>query len=218
MKEFVFVSDFDGTLTFEDFYEVLINKHLKEKGQRLIQKCMAEKKGVVHFLKTIFGAINCSEQELDDLIYSMPFDKAAIEVIEVIEKFGGDFVILSAGSSYYIDKVLESNNINNVDVIANKGKYNNGKLEMIVDENKYYYSEFYGVDKEKVVQNLRTKYKRLIYAGDSHPDYKAALLADFVFARGMLADMLKDSNFSHEFFEDFHQIKKKLIPLLEKLM
>jgi 2-hydroxy-3-keto-5-methylthiopentenyl-1-phosphate phosphatase len=211
MKEFVFVSDFDGTLTFKDFYEVVINEHLKEKGKRLAKKCLEEKKGVVHFLQTIFGAMNCSEEELHKLVEIMPFDRSAVEVVDIVKRFGGDFIVLSAGVSYYIDRVLVSNNISDIEVIANKGKYIDGKLELIVDKNAYYYSAFYGVDKEKVVKKLRTKYRKIIYAGDSHPDYNAAINSDLIFARGMLADMLERSNIKYIGFDSFKQIEKYIL-------
>lgn len=59
------------------------------------------------------------------------------------------------------------------------------------DEYIEFYSDRYGIDKLSVVKKLKNNYKKIFYAGDSEPDIKPVLVADVVFAKGELVELLK---------------------------
>jgi 2-hydroxy-3-keto-5-methylthiopentenyl-1-phosphate phosphatase len=151
------------------------------------------------------------ESEIMQLISSIKLDNYAGEFIKHIRASGGDFVVLSAGASYYIEKLFASHGIRDVQVIANTGVYRNRGIEMTADDQSPYYSELYGIDKYLVLQSLRPKYKKIYYAGDSTPDHKAALSADIAFAKGKLIEMLKQSNHDFVPVHSFTEIETHLI-------
>ena len=210
MKKFAFVSDFDGTLTDKDFYWIIIDKYLKESGKELYRQWKEKKMPDVEFLGAVFESINRTEPEILDDILSIPFDKYAKEFIEKIKKAGGDFIILSAGTSYYIEILLQHEKIDGITIISNKGIYKNRGVFMLPDKASPYYSEIYGVDKALVVKELKNKYEEIFYAGDSAPDFKASLLADTVFAKSKLQDMLKEEGHPFIGFNNFSQVENYL--------
>lgn len=65
------------------------------------------------------------------------------------------------------------------------------------DEYIEFYSDRYGIDKLSVVKKLKNNYKKIFYAGDSEPDIKPALVADVVFAKGELVELLKKNRLKY---------------------
>jgi 2-hydroxy-3-keto-5-methylthiopentenyl-1-phosphate phosphatase len=191
MKDFIFVSDFDGTLTGSDFYQILIDKHLGKNGIEPYKRWRNGSISVSEFLNIIFTSIDLTEKEIFDDIKEIEFDDSSLDLVRKIKKKNGDFVILSAGSSYYIKKLLEFKQIEGIDIIANKAIYKNGGIHMQFDLNSQFYSEISGIDKAKIVSSFKNKYKKIYYAGDGEPDYNAAIQADLIFAKTDLKEMLQ---------------------------
>lgn len=210
MKKFAFISDFDGTLSFKDFYHMMIDKYLKEWGREFYLNWKKEKKINVDFLNKIFGSVQLSQRELFEEIYSIPFDKSAQTMIAKVQKSGGDFFIVSAGTSYYIEVLLEHLEIKGVEVTSMKGVYEGGVIKIKPDPDSPYYSGIFGIDKRKVLEAYRSQYETIFYAGDSEPDLGAAKAADLAFARGELAELLKKENKAYIAFNTFSDIEAYL--------
>jgi 2-hydroxy-3-keto-5-methylthiopentenyl-1-phosphate phosphatase len=115
-------------------------------------------------------------------------------------------LVLSAGTRYYIEKALHGKGIEEPWIIANPGFYGNGGVVMTADTDSPFYSETYGIDKSLVVKKYKQQYHKVFYAGDSEPDFKAALLADVAFARGQLARLLEIQGHPFIPFTSFQEI------------
>lgn len=210
MKNFYFISDFDGTITNKDFYMHLLEKYYGEDGKRRLKHWQDGNYKDVDFLSYVFNNINRTEEELLEDILEINVDPYLKDFISFIRDKGGEFVILSAGASYYIHKILEHQGINDVTVHTNNAVYKN---KGIYFENKCddeYYCDIYGINKVKVTNSYKDKSNKLFFAGDSMPDYKASLLCDLRFATGKLITHFEDNKVEHIKFENFKDIKKHL--------
>lgn len=215
MEKFVFISDFDGTLTEKDFYKIITDEYLKEETKEMYKDWKNKKIKDVEYLGYVFGNIKRTEKEIYEDIMKIKLDCFASEFIKNIQAEGGDFIVVSAGTGYYIDKVLKNNGIEGVEVYTNKGVFKDNGIHFVLDENSEFYSEIYGIDKMKVVKKLKGKYDKIFYAGDSEPDLKAALVADVVFAKSELIDFLKQEDKKFIEFNDFNDIWKKLKSIID---
>jgi 2-hydroxy-3-keto-5-methylthiopentenyl-1-phosphate phosphatase len=211
LKELIFVSDFDGTITERDFYHIVIDTCLGDRGVDLYNRWKQRELRDVDFLATVFQSIGRDETGIIELISSIKLDIYAVEFIKYVRASGGDFAILSAGASYYIEKLLAYHEIQDVQVIANHGVYRENGIKMTADTKSPFYSELFGIDKYRVIQSLRSKYKKIYYAGDSSPDFKAAMAADIVFAKGELIELLKQSEHDFVPFCNFKEIQRYLM-------
>lgn len=209
-KDFVFVSDFDGTLTEIDFYKMISEKYLKDKCKELYVEWRNKKIKDVDYLGFVFKNIGRSEEEINEDIMQIAIDPYAVDFIKNIKEAGGDFVVVSAGTSYYIERVFKKNDIADVPVYSNKGEFRDKGIHFVLDEKSDFYSEIYGIDKLKVVRKLKENYKKVFYAGDSEPDLKAALVADVVFAKRSLVELLKKENKDFIEFKSFNEIWNKV--------
>lgn len=211
MKKFAFVSDFDGTLTDRDFYHIVMDKYLKDWAWEYYTEWRKTRKINVEFLNKIFGSMDRSEAEILEDILNLPIDQYAIEFIKRVENCGGDFYILSAGTSYYIKKLLAHYNINNVTVISMEGIYKNRGIQILPDSKSEFYSEIWGLDKAKVILTLKQKYSKVYFSGDSEPDVGAANEADFAFARNDLKELLSEKNIPFVPFNKFNEVEKYML-------
>ncbi|WP_234120255.1 MtnX-like HAD-IB family phosphatase [Clostridium hydrogenum] len=214
MKNFIFVSDFDGTLTEKDFYKIIMDKYLKEKCRNLYKDWRNKKIRDIDYLGYVFQNIGRSEKEILNDIMEISIDPYAKEFINNVKASGGDFAVVSAGTSYYIERLFESKEIKNVTIYSNKSIFKDNGLHFQLDETSEFYSNIYGIDKEKVVKKLKEKYDLIFYAGDSEPDLKAALISDVVFARGNLSELLREKNKKFIEFKNFHDIWYKVENIL----
>lgn len=211
MKKFAFVSDFDGTLTDRDFYHIVMDKYLKDWAWDYYEEWKKTKKINVDFLNRIFGSMDRNEEEILEDILELPLDPCAVDFIKKVEACGGDFYILSAGTSYYIKKLLGHFNIQNVTVISMEGRYENRGITILPDPRDEFYSSIWGVDKAKVVLSLKEKYEKVYFAGDSEPDIGAAKAADCAFARNDLKQHLADRNVPFIPFNKYNEVEEYMV-------
>jgi len=210
MKDFAFISDFDGTLTKKDFYKILSEAYYKEELLPIFNSWKNGEMKNREYLSYVFNNVRRSESELNEDILNISFDPFAKAFIEQVKAAGGDFIVISAGASYYIDKVFENYNIKEVDVYSNKGIYKNNGIYFDLDEHSEFYSDRYGIDKLIIVEKTKANYKKIIYAGDSAPDLPPALISDLVFAKGKLVDLLRKEKKEFVEFENFSEVWDKL--------
>lgn len=210
MHSFVFVSDFDGTLTEKDFYKIISDDYLKEEVAEMFKDWKNKKIKDVDYLGYVFKNIRRNEKEIDEDITKITIDPSAKEFIRNIKAAGGDFIVVSAGTTYYIEKAFKRQGIDGVEIYSNRGVFKDKGIYFDLDKTSEFYSDIYGIDKSKVVSKLKAKYHKVFYAGDSEPDLKAALIADVVFAKGSLVKLLKDNGKEFIQFNDFSEVWKEV--------
>lgn len=193
MSKFLFVSDFDGTISMQDFYKKIMKKYMPEKEKTLYVQFKAEEILDIDFLNDIFMTMDLTEEELEKEILELEIDPTFFKALELIKEKGGDLIILSAGCEYYIKKILHHHGLSNIPVYSSAGLYKERGLHITPDVNSPFYSPRYGIDKVGVVQSFRDEYDLIMYAGDSAPDYKASLLADVRFAKAGLISLFDES-------------------------
>ncbi|MDO6656789.1 MtnX-like HAD-IB family phosphatase [Anaerobacillus sp. 1_MG-2023] len=206
MKKWAFVSDFDGTISKKDFYWLVIETYYPE-GKGLYKKWKAGEMQDIDFLSQVFQSIDQHEEQIIQDILSLPIDEHVPSFIKKIQENGGDFYILSAGTDYYIHHILNHYGIQNVPVFSNKGYYENKNVHLSINENHKHYSRRYGIDKSKVISDLKEKYEVVYFAGDSEPDSHPAKVADLTFAKDALQELLKENNVPFVAVESYQQIE-----------
>lgn len=210
MTKWAFVSDFDGTISKKDFYWIIIDKYFPE-GKDLFHRWKSGEFQDIEFLATVFQSIHKSEEEIIKEVLEIPIDEHAIPFIERVQKSGGDFHILSAGTDYYIQHILAENGLVNIDVFSNKGVYKDKNIHLEIDHSSWNYSERYGIDKAITIQKIKNSYDYVFYYGDSEPDSHPAKYADTMFAKDALINILKEQQVPYIPVRDFKDVEMFLI-------
>lgn len=186
----LFLTDFDGTLTLKDFFHVVIDTLYPDDADERYAVWDAKTRTDFDYLSDLFAGMNLDEAGIEQLVSQVPIDPDAPAVIQRLQREGNDVAVISAGSDYYIHKLLTANGINNVHVYSNPGRYENHGIHIERYPDDRFSSELYGVDKQALAVHLADEYDRMIFVGDSKPDLTAAIAADVAFAKGALQPLL----------------------------
>ena len=204
MKPFLFITDFDGTITAQDFFLQIMYRYQHD---RIFSK---DKKRGVELLSSVLEEVDLTKEQFLEEIKYIPMDKTFIDFYRFFKKIGGDILVLSAGSKYYIEKKLKLEGIEDILICANGGNFEDGSFKFYTNKDERFFCPVFGVDKKKVISIYKEKYEKIFYAGDSYVDFDACRIADFRFAKKNLVDILKKFKLKFYEFENFDDIRKKI--------
>ncbi|OHD57370.1 MAG: hypothetical protein A2Y33_07760 [Spirochaetes bacterium GWF1_51_8] len=209
---FAFVSDFDNTITLKDFYTLIIEKYSPPGAADIYERFHRGEVSVLDLLGFVFNNIHKDRFTIMQDILSLPLDSYAADFIRWFVNEVGPFYIVSAGCSYYIEILLEKYGLLGlVTLVANPGYYHDGNIYILPNPNDDIYSPSTGVDKGKVVEGINRQADFTFFAGDSEPDYPAAIAADFAFARenNSLAELMRRNGKKFSPYSSFRSIYEK---------
>ena len=208
------VTDFDGTMTQQDFYECVVTQLLTPADLEPWHDYTAGKISHFEALQRIFAKIRTSESELLSVVAAMEFDKGAANSIGQLQSEGWQVTVVSNGCRWYIDRLLARAGIE-IEVHSNPGEFSaeSGLLLQLPTASPFF-SEDMGISKAAVVADAvqSGRYEQVAFAGDGRPDIDAALLVkpELRFARGWLRDELLRRKETFRAFEVWSEIAEML--------
>ena len=205
------VSDFDGTLTRRDFYQVYAERLMPSDAPDFWAEYRAGR--MTHFdaLRAIFSYVPAGEHALLALTDEMQLEPALPDALAKLRGSGWEVVVVSAGCRWYIDRLLAAAGVE-LEVHANDGEIDaRGRLVMQRPETPFP-SDDVGIDKAAVVRAHQKAGRLVAFAGDGPPDIVPALLvpAELRFARGHLAEALAEQGEPYRPFDRWLDIAETL--------
>lgn len=208
-EKFVFVSDFDGTISKKDFFAYATSTIIPPEDMKPWSDYKQGKIKHVDALNKIFNKINLQKDDFDAFIDTIEIEEYFLPTVEICRKMNVDVYVVSAGADYYISRILNNLNISDkVTLITNPSKYSQEHgLELIpVDKSHEYYDEDLGISKQYFVEKMKKEGYSVLFAGDGMPDIAAASSADVVFAKDYLIELCKRSNIKYNKFDTYYDI------------
>jgi HAD superfamily phosphoserine phosphatase-like hydrolase len=212
------VSDFDGTFTRQEFYDLATREGLVD-GLSDYWTAYAEGR-ISHFaaISGIFSHICCSETKMRQVIAQMEPDPKTPNAVRALAAAGWDSVIVSNGCQWYIDIVMEKLGLPKAGltppVHACPGRFVEGQgLIMEAPSDSPYFRPEFGVDKRLLIEDLQKRYARVAFAGNGSPDYQASLAVprELRFARGWLARRFDQESVPYRPFEAWSEVADELL-------
>jgi glycerol-1-phosphate dehydrogenase [NAD(P)+] len=175
-EEGILVSDFDGTMTRNDFYRLAIESLVPPGTPDFWQEYRSG--ACTHFeaLRRYFATIRKSESEVLEVVDRMELDPKLSDAVSNLRQAGWRVVVASAGCDWYIRRLLAKADVE-VEVHANPGRFETGRgllMEMPVDSP--FQSKTLGVDKARIVRRFLDEGWKVAFAGDGFPDAESARL------------------------------------------
>lgn len=193
----VLVSDFDGTMTANDFYKLAAARLLPPDALAPWAEYLAGR--LTHFeaLRDIFARLRAPEAELLALVADMAPDPLLAGCVERLDAAGWSVVVASAGCAWYIERILDELRLSSrVEVHANPGVYDprTGLRMSPPPSDSPFFCRETGVDKAAIVRFHQARGAAVAFAGDGFADEPAALnvVPHLRFARADLARALAD--------------------------
>jgi 2,3-diketo-5-methylthio-1-phosphopentane phosphatase len=209
----VLVTDFDGTITGEDFYMLVARQYLPQDAPDYW--AMYARGELTHFeaMRSFFSHAPTDEASLGRLLEQTEPDPDLGPSVAGLRERGWEVVIASAGSSWYIDRLLARAGVQRVAVHANPGDIEPGRgLWIRLPEHSPFFSREVGIDKAAIVRDALARADEVAFAGDGPPDVGPALLVtpELRFARGWLASELRRKGERFQPFRRWSEVARAL--------
>lgn len=213
----ILITDFDGTLCRQDFYQLVISQLLPATVPDYWQQYLDKK--ITHFevLQKYFAEIRNSEAEVEALLTRMELEPELPSCVAELRKAGWEIAVASAGCGWYIEKLLK--HITPPLVIhTNPGRFVEGQgLLMSRPYGLQFFSPITGIDKTAIVKAALAVEgpKMVAYAGDGTTDIIPSLLVpkQLRFARSDLARHLECKGQPYHSFERWREVAERLLAL-----
>lgn len=208
----ILVSDFDGTMTRFDFYDLVCREFPDILSSGHWQKYEAGEISHFEALRRIFASIRADERALRSIIARMEIDQDLGTSVSSLASIGWKVVVASAGCDWYIRRLFEEGGIS-IPVHANPGEFIPGQgLVMRLPADSPFFSKELGINKVAVVRDALQRSSRVAFAGDGRPDLAPALLVppERRFAKKWLAKKLEEIGEGYESFECWSDVAQKL--------
>ena len=214
MASRILVTDFDGTLTERDFFQLVTEQLLPDNtpdywGQYL-------RREITHFeaLQSIFGSVRVGEARLLEVVKQMKLEPGLRDLVRRLNQAGWQIKVASAGCRWYIDRLLGEAGVD-LEVHANSGSIEHDRLWMTLPTDSPFFHPEIGIDKPGIVRDALRRATVVAFAGDGRPDLPAALLVPphLRFARAMLAAELTARHETFVPFTRWSEVAEHLLSL-----
>lgn len=207
-----FITDFDGTLTRQDFYNLFL-EHLYPADAPDQWGAFSTGK-ISHFecLRNIYAHVPVGEAGLTRFLEQIELPKNLPQLLAKLNASGWNVVVASAGSIWYIQRLLAREGVS-LPVHTNGGRIIDDRLIMELPTDSPFYHPHAGIDKAAVVRSFLEQGQEVAFAGDGITDIPPALLVSpqFRFATGYLAQRLRERGEPFHYFNEWSEIVEQLV-------
>jgi 2-hydroxy-3-keto-5-methylthiopentenyl-1-phosphate phosphatase len=199
--------DFDGTITEEDVSFLILDAFANGDWRKLLEDYKEGRISVGSFNKRAFNMVKVDKEALKEFVKEKTRIRDGLpELLEVCRKKDFRFVIVSNGLEFYIDTILETLDIKDIEVLAAKSVFDHSgiKARYIGPDGSELQNDF----KEAYIRRFIEKSYNIIYIGNGASDVPSARLADHVFATDAMLDACRQMNIECTPFTSLNDIVK----------
>jgi 2-hydroxy-3-keto-5-methylthiopentenyl-1-phosphate phosphatase len=199
--------DFDGTVTLEDVSFLLLDTYVGSEWRKHLDAYSTGDITVGAFNQKVFGMMKADRKTMTDFVLSSPHVKIRPgfkELVDYCREKGYKTLIVSNGLSFYIEALLKTLGIKNLEVHAAENTFFKGGMDV-----KYLGPDGNPVDagfKEAYTKDLRKQGYNVIYIGNGTSDIHPARLAQQVFACEDLLKTCTAEKLACHPFKDFFKV------------
>lgn len=209
----ILVTDFDGTMTQHDFF-TLARRDLPSAADHDHWADYVDGR-ITHFeaLQRIFASIRTDWAGVEGVLERMELDPKLPEAVQRLRAAGWEIIIASAGSAWYIRRLLDKANVQ-MEVYANPGVFApETGLTLSLPVDSPYFRHETGIDKSAIVRAALERDPQAVFAGDGRPDLAPSnlVLPSRRFACGWLAQHLEKNGEPYHPFESWSEIADQLL-------
>src|SRR4051794_37677765 len=106
----ILVSDFDGTMTRFDFYD-LVSREFPDIAGKYWNQYEAGELSHFEALRLIFAGIRAPEATILEIVKGMQMEPRLAEAVALLEQNGWIVSVASAGCAWYIERLLGDANV-----------------------------------------------------------------------------------------------------------
>lgn len=210
--------DFDGTITKEDVgANIFLRFGRHPEVYEIVDKIRNREISNSEGWKRLFASLpSIDKNELTEFILGFEIDPSLKSFLTFLNEQNIKHYILSDGFDFYIDKILERENLSSIPVYSNKLNIeSNGILTPTFP---YKDEECFNCAncKRNHIINLSSDEEFTVYVGDGTSDICPAQHCDFIFAKETLLKFCEQERISFSPFNSFDDVTRKMKELVSK--
>ena len=209
----VSVTDFDGTLTRREFYQLVAGRMPAAEHADFWAAFRAGRMSHAEAMARYCALAGTDEAEVRRLASALEPDPRFGELVLKLNAIGWEVVVASAGCEWYIRVALEAFGVD-VAVHSNRGRWAAGRgLVLEVPTGSPFFDPDVGVSKAAVVRDALARADRVAFAGDGVTDVPAALLVEarLRFAKADCAAELDRRGEAYRRFDRWGEVAEALL-------
>ncbi|MEG8945990.1 MtnX-like HAD-IB family phosphatase [Rosettibacter firmus] len=217
-RQFKIFVDFDGTITKEDIGELMFLKFGDaQKAKEIVNDWINEKINARQSWQMLCNTIkNLDLQKFDEFLLNSEIDPSFKHFINYCKENNYELRILSDGLDYYINKILEKEDLSYIQVYCNKLTFdNNGNLIPVFPYTDEECTRCANCKRNHVL-NYSGDDEFSIYIGDGYSDVCPAQYCDFIFAKKSLLKYCEINRITYFPYSDFNDVIKRLEELKQR--
>jgi 2-hydroxy-3-keto-5-methylthiopentenyl-1-phosphate phosphatase len=207
--------DFDGTISTVDVGRSFFTRFSSGRILPLVEKWARREISSVECLREEAKLIHASEADLDEFSSQFGIDPGFSDLYDLCMSHDTPVYIVSDGLDIYIKSIMQRHGFGHVPVLANRAIFKSGKLEI---EFPYLGDScgHCGNCKGSAIERLRRNGDRSVFAGDGYSDLCAVDVADYLFAKGDLADYLARSGKEFLSFDTLRNVASRVREIIHE--
>jgi len=203
----VFV-DFDGTITQTDTGVHLLERLGAPEWRDISDAYARGEIGSRECLLDEWDLLPRDETRLRAAVREVELDPGFVPLLEALRAAGAQVTVVSDGFGFHAEEVCAAIG---VPVLTNRVDWATGELEF-PHEDRCCPCSTCGICKQAPIKDAQHGGLTTVLVGDGTSDRKAALLADVVFAKGVLARWCALNGVAHVPFETLADVHAALVP------
>ncbi|MFX4300998.1 MtnX-like HAD-IB family phosphatase [Alicyclobacillus tolerans] len=212
ISEISILCDFDGTLSLRDMVATIALEFAPHTSRPLIEAVQAREISVREGVSEMFRNIPASKYS-EVVKFSRErtvLRPGAFAMVDYAMQQGWNFSVVSGGFDFFVRPALLPV-ASFIRIYCNRLREKKGMLEVVwpygCDES---CDGGCGLCKVSLLRQHQKEGRKILLIGDGVTDVKAARLADYVFARSVLAEILREEGVPFTPYETFHDIIRAL--------
>jgi len=199
--------DFDGTITRQDVLDELIKKFSIDDSWKIIEEKW--QKGLIgsrRCLQEQFDLLRVSPEQLERTLDGIELDEGIFTLLELLESQHVPVMVISDSVDVFIRRILHRNGITKLTFRSNGMVHQDSRLKLQCSDDKTACRFEAAHCKCRTVEVAGDPKRRNIYIGDGRSDLCPARRADYVFAKGILAQCLEKESIPFNRYSNLNDV------------
>ncbi len=208
-NEMIVVCDFDGTITKKDTINDFLDNFADKSWQDVEDDWIAGKISTCDAMELQFRTIkNITQDKFDNFFETVEIDDHFEKFYLFCKEKGIKLVIISDGFEYFIRRVLDTLDINDIEIYSNHFEFNKGDFIIEFPNKSTDCVRGAGTCKCAFVKKFKKSYKKIIYIGDGASDFCPSSKVDLLFAKKRLFEYCQNNKIPCIKYTDFEEVLK----------
>jgi 2,3-diketo-5-methylthio-1-phosphopentane phosphatase len=211
-KKALVISDFDGTICTVDVGNKVLSHFTNKSWNEIDREYVQGSIGSREAYSRIAPLMAANPMRLSTYVLKLgKIDPFFARFYRLAKKKGVDVKIVSDGLDFYIRAIMEKHRLGEIEYFSNTVVFGqNDSLAFHFPQANELCGRC-GTCKNKILNDYRLMYEKIIYIGDGHSDICPSRCADLVFAKEVLLKKCEEEGTTpYQSFHDFRAISEYL--------